>query len=102
MLRITVHDEESRWRMQLEGKLAGAWARQAAETWRSANPAGKPVEIDLTGVTVIDDCGLNLLREMKKSGAHLHTRGVKMSAVIGEVDGPSSGTSPCGWVRHLF
>ena len=102
MLRITVHDDADGWRMQLEGKLAAAWAKQAGDTWRSARPAGKPVEIDLTGVTVVDEAGLELLRAMKQSGARFRARGVEMEAVLCDVANAPSRQSMCGWVRHLF
>lgn len=102
MLRITVHASEAVWRMQLEGKLAGAWAKQAADTWRSAQPSGSPVEIDLTGVTVVDEAGLELLKAMKQSGAHFHAKGVEMKAMVGEMASAPSCESVCGWVRHLL
>jgi outer membrane protein len=100
MLRITVHDDDACWRMQLEGKLAGVWARQAGDTWRSAQPA-KPVEIDLTGVTAVDEAGVELLKAMKQAGARFRAKGVEMQALVGEVAKPS-GQSGCAWVRHLF
>ena len=101
MLRITVHDDDSRWRMQLEGKLAGVWAQQAADAWRAAKTAGKPVEIDLTGVTVVDAAGVELLNEMKQSGAHFHAKGVEMKALVGEMNARPNASTRC-WVRHLF
>ena len=102
MLRITVHDDDACWRMQLEGKLAGVWAQQAGETWRSAQAAGKALEIDLTGVTAVDEAGVELLKAMKQAGARFRAKGVEMKALVGEMTSPSSGQSPCAWVRHLF
>jgi outer membrane protein len=102
MLRITLHDDDACWRMQLEGKLAGAWVRQAGETWRSAQPAGKPVEIDLTGVTAVDEAGVELLKAMKQAGARFRARGIEMKALVGEMTSSSSGQPSCAWVRHLF
>ena len=97
MLRITIHDGDT-WRMQLEGKLAGVWVKEAGETWRSARPVGKPVEIDLTGVTMVDESGVELLQAMKASGAHLRASGVEKQALLRNL---TSGESGCGWVRHL-
>ena len=102
MLRITLHDDDACWRMQLEGKLAAAWARQAGDTWRAARPAGRPVEIDLTGVTVVDEAGVELLKAMKQSGARFRARGVEMQALLGQMAGAPSAESPCAWVRHVF
>ena len=101
MLRITVYDDHSGWRMQLEGKLAGIWAKQAADTWHAAQTAGKPVEIDLTGVTVVDAAGVELLKAMKQSGARFQARGVEMKALVGEMNSAPNESTRC-WVRHLF
>ena len=101
MLRITVDDGQARWRIRLEGKLAAAWVKQAADTWHAAQTAGRLVEVDLTGVTVVDEAGLELLRAMKQSGAQFRAKGVEMEALVGEV-AKESGKSSCGWVRHLF
>ena len=102
MLRITIHDEGALWWMQLEGKLAGASVQHAGEAWRSARIEGKPVEIDLTAVTMVDEAGLELLKAMKQSGARLRTKGVEMNALVGQIGSGSSGKPACGWVRHLF
>ncbi len=106
MLRITVHDDESGFRMQMEGKLAAAWVTQAADAWSAAQDAGKPVEIDLTGVTAVDEAGVNLLKSMKQAGASFRAKGVEMKALLGEMIGETPGgrrcDSACGWVRHLF
>ncbi|HUA60446.1 MAG TPA: TolC family protein [Verrucomicrobiae bacterium] len=101
MLRITVDDDQPRWRMRLEGKLAAAWVTQAADAWRTARTAGRVVEVDLTGVTVVDAEGLELLRAMKESGAQLRAKGVEMEALVGEMSKDPCKSS-CGWVRHLF
>ena len=101
MLRITVHDDAAGWRMQLEGKLAAEWARQAAETWH-ARPAARQVEVDLTGVTVVDEAGVELLQVMKQSGARFRAKGVEMQALVGQMASASPGESKCAWVRHLF
>src|SRR5579863_5584288 len=98
MLRITVHDDEAGWRMQLEGKLAGAWVKQAADAWQAAKTSGRTVEIDLTGVTVVDAAGVELLQSMKQAGAHFQAKGVEMKALVGEM----AGSAECKWVRHLF
>ncbi len=101
MLRITVHDDAAGWRMQLEGKLAATWVQQAAETWR-VRPAGTPVEVDLTGVTVVDEAGVELLQAMKQAGARFRAKGVEMQALVGQMASASPGESKCAWVRHLF
>lgn len=103
MLRITIHEESSSWRLQLEGKLAGAWVSEAETAWRSALASREPIEIDLTGVTMIDDAGERLLRAMNESGARFHAQGMEMKALIGEIQKPAS-ESGRWWKRtcHLL
>jgi ABC-type transporter Mla MlaB component len=95
MLRITVHEAGTSWRMQLEGKLAGDWVLEAENTWRSAPVSGKQIEIDLTDVTAIDDAGQNLLQAMHQAGARFVAEGVAMTALICEISGTSSPSGGC-------
>lgn len=92
MLRITVHEQDATWRLQLEGKLAGAWVLEAKNIWQSAPASGRRIEVDLTDVTAVDDAGQQLLQQMHRAGAQLVAKGVAMRALVGEV----TGTSPAG------
>ncbi len=96
MLRITVHEDSGSWRMKLEGKLGCAWAAVAESTWRTANIAGKKLEVDLRGVTRIDDAGYKLLKEMKRAGVEFLTEGIELKALMSE-----SASEAQGRVRHL-
>ncbi len=102
MLRITVQDGAACWRMQLEGKLAADWARQALDIWRESRPAGKAAEVDLTGVTLLDDDGVKLLETMKQSGAHFRAVGVEMKALLSEMSAASPCRPACRWVRRVL
>ncbi len=102
MLRITVQDGAGCWRMRLEGKLAADWARQASDVWRESRPVDKPAEVDLTGVTSLDEEGVKLLETMKQSGADLRAVGVEMKALLSEMSAAAPGGSPCRWVRHVL
>ncbi len=84
MLRVTAHNGAETWRLQLEGKLAGEWVAEAERTWVNA-PAGKPVEVDLRGVTATDSAGTSLLQRMHAAGARLTAEGVAMRALVDEV-----------------
>jgi outer membrane protein len=90
MLRITAHEEGSSWRLQLEGKLAGAWVLEAENMWGSAPVSGKQIEVDLTDVTAVDDAGQRLLQSMHQAGARFIAGGVAMKALVGEIAGTSS------------
>src|ERR1700704_4090396 len=73
MLKITVHDEPAARRLQVEGKLTGVSIAELENSWRSERQAAgaKPVEIDLTGMTAIDQGGKCLLSLLYKDGAYL-------------------------------
>ena len=101
MLRITIHDTSDAWRLQLEGKLAGALVAEADSAWRSAGAEGKRVVIDLTGVTVVDDAGCALLEEMNRAGAQFVAGGVEMKALVSEIKGESKGKWSCKKACHL-
>jgi hypothetical protein len=87
MLRITVQEEGTLWRLQLSGRLAGAWVVETENTWRSAPVSGKPVEIDMREVTGIDEAGRCLLQAMNEAGAHFIAKGVAMEALVEEITG---------------
>jgi hypothetical protein len=87
MLKITVHDEPAMRRLQVEGKLTGVSIAELEKTWRSERqaPSAKPVEIDLTGMTAIDEGGKYLLCVLYKDGACLVAAGAKTKELIGEI-----------------
>ena len=87
MLKITVHDEPARRRLQVEGKLTGVSIAELEKTWRSERQAAgaKPVEIDLTGMTSIDQGGKCLLFLLYRDGACLVAAGAKTKELIGEI-----------------
>jgi hypothetical protein len=87
MLRITVQEEGSLWRLHLCGRLAGAWVAETESTWRSAPVSGRRVEIDMTEVTWIDEAGRCLLEAMNQAGARFIAKGVAMEALVEEITG---------------
>jgi outer membrane protein TolC len=84
MLRVTVHDTQKSWRLQLEGKLAGDAVVEAERAWRAARK-DKPLEIDLRAVSCADPAGQRLLYRMHRAGAVLTAHGVAMKALVGEI-----------------
>jgi len=87
MLKITVHDEPATRRLLVEGKLTGVSIAELEKTWRSEReaPGAKPVEIDLTGMTAVDQGGKCLLFLLYKDGACLIAAGAKTKELIGEI-----------------
>ena len=87
MLRITIQEEGSLWRLHLSGRLAGAWVAETENTWRSAPISGGAVEIDIREVTGIDQAGCCLLRAMNEAGARFIAKGVATEALVEEITG---------------
>ena len=85
MLRITVEEDGTLWRLHLSGRLAGAWVAETENTWRSAPVSGGPVEIDMREVTGIDEAGRCLLQAMNQAGARFIAKGVATEALIKEI-----------------
>jgi len=100
MLRITNRDDGAMLRMHLEGRLVAAWVVEAEKAWRAAHVAGRPLQVDLTGVTSIDSDGWALLAAMKEVGAVFVTEGVGMKQLIEETleRGPRRKTGRCSRV----
>jgi hypothetical protein len=87
MLRITVQEDGSLWRLHLAGKLVGAWVAETENTWRLAPVSGRRLEIDMREVTWIDEAGRRLLCAMNEAGARLIAKGVAMEALVEEITG---------------
>jgi hypothetical protein len=85
MLRITVERDGPLWRLQLAGRLAGAWVAETENAWRSAPVSGSPIEIDIRDVTGIDEAGRCLLHAMNRAGARILAKGVAMEALVEEI-----------------
>jgi hypothetical protein len=90
MLRITVQEDGTLWRLHLSGRLADAWVAETENTWRSAPVSGRRFEVDLSDVTGIDEAGRRLLRAMNQAGACFFAKGVAMEALVEEITGASA------------
>jgi hypothetical protein len=87
MLRITVQEDGTVWRLHLAGRLASVWVGETENIWHSAQPCGKQIEVDMREVTGIDEAGRRLLRAMNYAGARLIAKGVAMEALVQEITG---------------
>jgi len=70
MLKITLHDTASEFRLRLEGKLAGPWVQELSQCWQAAAPAaaGRKTVVDLREVDFVDGEGQALLCRMRQGG----------------------------------
>jgi len=87
MLRITIDKNAEAAAIKLEGKVAGAWVDELEHVWYSIrnDGSGKPILVDLCGVTFIDGEGKKLLRWMCGEGARFKARGCLMSETVQEI-----------------
>jgi anti-anti-sigma regulatory factor len=96
MLRITVHDTPGALTFQLEGRLAGPWVRVLEECWQSAQASRREpiLDVDLTGVTFIDDAGEACLVAMHRQGAKFIAAEPLTKRIVAEItQGPFMTTS---------
>jgi hypothetical protein len=87
MLRITIHDNPEVLTFQLEGRLAGAWVREAEEC-RQRTLSGRrrrTVRFDLIGVTFIDAMGKVWLADMHRLGAEFVAIDCLTKAIVAEI-----------------
>lgn len=70
MLKITLHDTASEFRLRLEGKLAGLWVQELGQCWQTAasTTTGRKTVVDLREVDFVDDQGAALLCQMRRAG----------------------------------
>jgi hypothetical protein len=85
MLRITIDQDDTMYRLKLAGRLCGPWVAETEDAWRSSPCPGKQIEIDMRDLTGIDDQGRQLLSAMYQAGARLVVEGVWMAAVVEEI-----------------
>jgi len=87
MLRVTIHDSPVELRFHLEGRLAGAWVREAAQCWETAQSkiAGRLAVVDLEDVGFVDAEGEQLLAAMHCQGAKLRAACPMMAHLIEEI-----------------
>jgi hypothetical protein len=85
MLRITIHEDSRRCRLELAGRLGGPWVAETEGVWRSAPCSDKEIEVDMREVTAVDGAGRELLAAMHQAGARLVAEGVEMKALVAEI-----------------
>jgi hypothetical protein len=90
MLRITLHQDGSKCRLELAGKLCGPEVGETERIWRSAPYSREEIEVDMREVTGVDDAGRELLATMHHAGVRLIAKGVWMTAVVEEIVGRQS------------
>jgi ABC-type transporter Mla MlaB component len=94
MLRITSHAKEDILTLKLEGSLKGPWVEELQKAWSSSadRPSGKPVKVDLAGVSFIDPKARNLLLRMQGEGVRLEGASIFLRHLLDEQNGETTAT----------
>ena len=95
MLKITPHDSPEEFRLNLEGRLSGAWVCELRRCWQAAAAAvaGKRIVVDLREVDFVDSSGQALLAELHAAGARFRAATPVIQAVVrGIIHTPRCGT----------
>jgi len=97
MLKITVHDTASHLRIALEGRLAGAWVRELEQCWLTAKASHphRPLTVDLTSVTFIDQAGRYLLQLMHRDSVSFVTSSLMWQDIIEHITDAQRVTEKC-------
>jgi ABC-type transporter Mla MlaB component len=87
MLRITVHENSLKTRLQLEGKLVGPWVTELDQCWRHTFASERPpnIEVDLTGLISIDPAGKACLAAMHRRGAAFVVADCVTKSIVDEI-----------------
>jgi anti-anti-sigma regulatory factor len=87
MLRITVHDKPELRTFQVEGTLAEPLVQELERCWDATHPvdSSRAVQIDLTGVTYVDESGKTLLAALHAQGATFVCAGCRIRAIVAEI-----------------
>lgn len=86
-MRITQSDNGHERRLLVEGTLSDGWVDSLEECWvrAKAESSRRPVRLDLSSVTYVDDKGRELLMRMMRDGVEIYTTGILTREVIGEI-----------------
>ena len=87
MLRITTENKRGKIVLSVEGRLAGPWVAALEQCWRelyAASPRQK-FNVNLCGVSFIDNAGKALLKEMHQLGGELIAEGCLNQAIVKEI-----------------
>jgi hypothetical protein len=90
MLKITIHNADGPLRVELEGRLAGAWVCELEHCWHTAqanHPKKRAFSVDLTSVTFIDQAGRYLLQLMHRDGVSFVASGLMLQDIFDHITG---------------
>lgn len=98
MMKATQLQQGDQLLIRVEGRLAGPWVAELEQSWNqaAATRGSSAIEVELAGVSYIDEAGKQLLRRMAQAGTRLSAAGCLARAVVEEVEGKPAGKRH-GW-----
>ena len=81
MLKITRSGNNGTVRMMFEGKLLGPWLDEVREQFEWADSGKTAIDLDLSGISYVDEPGASLLRDLMARGVRI----VACSSFVAEV-----------------
>ncbi len=98
MMKATQLQQGEQLLIRVEGRLAGPWVAELEQSWNQAAAmhGSRAVQVELAGVSFIDEDGKELLRKMAQAGTRLSAAGCLARAVVEEVEGKPAGKRR-GW-----
>ena len=94
MIRVITADELASTTITVDGKLSGDYVEPVETCCKQAISKGKPVRLYLRDVSMIDERGRTLLRDLVKTGVGLKASGVYSSYVVDEIQSAHPGKPP--------
>jgi len=85
MLRITIDKGTSLMTFKLEGRVAGEWVDELERAWLEEAGRGKLINVDLTGVTFVDEEGKKLLGRIVERGSNLYATDCMNRSIIEQI-----------------
>ena len=87
MIRISQIQKGSHPKLIVEGALCDGWVGALETSWLEAQSGlnGARLQIDLSGLTYVDDKGRELLTRIMQSGADIRATGIMNRTVVDEI-----------------
>lgn len=90
MIRVTRADEPSRTTVTIDGQLSGDTIAIVETCCNQAKSNGRPVELFLRDVTIVDPAGRTLLSRLASQGVRLIGSGVYTSYLVQSLNAPGA------------
>ena len=90
MIRVTKAEELSRTVVTIDGQLSGDTIAIVETCCDQAKSNGRPVELFLRDVTIVDPAGRTLLSRLASQGVHLVGTGVYTSYLVQSLTAPDA------------